>query len=99
MKPGLRIPLVLAWTALGGAGLGASSACSSAAESQSATDAAVADGTGQDGDPAADTSEREASLPDSPQPPAECQAILDGAFVYFQADAATCPDGDTPIVI
>jgi hypothetical protein len=96
MRPALRIPVVLAWTALTGASLGeAASSCSSATQGQGATDAAMGpEVVVLDGQPSL-----EVSLPDSPPPPAECEAVIDGAIVFFQDDAGTCPDGDTPIVV
>jgi hypothetical protein len=96
MKPALRIPLALAWTALAGVSLDATSSCSSTSQSQGGPDGAsdtapaAPDGTTEAG-------AMEASASDGG--PVECMGIVDGAFVYFQDDAGVCPDGDTPIVI
>jgi hypothetical protein len=97
MKPALRIPLVLAWTALSGAGLTAASSCSSTTQGQGAADSASNDGPVQDGQPSMEASAMEASSADVS--PIECEGIIDGAIVFFQDDAGICPDGDTPIVV
>jgi hypothetical protein len=99
MKPArsLRIPLVLTWTALSGASVGVvAAACSSSTTSgpNAADSSVVESSSAQDS-----TTAMESAAPDAPVAPAECQEVDEAGFVYFVADGATCPDGDTTIVV
>jgi hypothetical protein len=98
VKGRLALPLVLTWTALSAAGAVAVGACSSGSQRGGSTADATPDtvATGHDG--ASTGSDAPIAMDvsvDTSHP--GCEAFVDGNAIGFEADAGTCPDGDTTI--
>jgi hypothetical protein len=104
MKPrSLRIPLILTWTALSGAGLVVSAACSSSSEPTSQDASPGKDGAPEDTNKPSDhsaTDTRVADATEEPVPSFQCEEITDTAVLFLDATAdGNCPDGDMKVPI